>query len=162
MNIKKAIKYSFVLISVLVIALSSINTIVLMQMEENSVSSYNIEELVYVEENMNSLLKDAIIANELNDLDNIKREFFKYEKDFENLHKSFILNDEDDLLDMFIPDIHNNKEIKDNLNLLVKNEKIIEIAFDKIINLQREKIKLINKFNEEYPLENIIRKRIFN
>ncbi len=162
MNIKKSIKYSFILIAVLSVLLGTINSIVLIQMKGNEISSNKIAKLVYLEENMNSLLKDLIITNKISSLEKISNNFLENKQEFDDLKKSFIMNEKVDFLDMFIPDVHKNSLIKRHLVSLFRNEKVIENTFNNILALQNVKIELINTFNKVYALENTLRKKIEN
>ena len=157
MNIKKLVKYSFLVISILIIFISTINSIALYQLKENSISKKNIVKLVSLQEDMNSLVKDLAMSSSIDMLNKIKDNFHDFEKQFEYLKKSFIYKDVDDFIDKFITDIHKNKIIDKNLQLLFTNEKEIEVKFDKIYNLQKEKIILLNNFNIQYPKEKNLR-----
>ncbi len=106
------------------------------------------------------MIKDLMLVNEQLSLDKIKDDFTKYEKEFETIKEYFIEKDEDDFLDTFIVDLHNHKSVLDSLNALFKNEKQIEVAFEKLYNLQKEKINLVISFNKEYPTEKKLRNKI--
>ncbi len=160
MNIKKLVKFSFLLISLLIIIITTINSVVLYQIKENNESKNNISKLVSFQEEMNSLSKDTMRTKNIKNLDSIKENFIKYEKEFEDIKHSFILNDQNDFIDNFIQDIHKDKIIFKNLELLFKNEIDIENAFDKMYGLQKEKIKLIDKFNVKSPIEKSLRNQL--
>ena len=160
MDIKKVIKYSFVSIALVIFVIWSINTLIIYQIKENNFIKQSIGELVSVQERMNELLKDISISEKLEILDAKKNEFVKYEKEFEKIEKIFNQKQKEDFVDYFIKDIQQDELIKTNLNLLFESEKQIELVFDKVYDLQEEKIALIKEFNETYPKENEVRKNI--
>jgi len=157
MNIKKVVKLSFIVIAVLVLLIFFANTIILYQIKEKDSSKNNISKLVSMQENMNALVKDILNTHSLDELQTIKNAFIFHEKEFENIKKTFFDNNEKDVVDLFIEDIHQHPIIETNLKLLYANEKEIEKSFDYIFEVQREKIKLIHLFNEHYPTESTIR-----
>lgn len=160
MNIKKVVKLAFIIIIVLILATFLLNAIILKKLEENNQSRKKISKLVLMQENMNILVKDATTADNKKELESIKLEFIKYEKMFEDLKNTLIVNDMDDFLDFFIKDIHKSQKILDHLELLSESEEEIEESFDKIYNLQLEQIELKYLFLENYPKENILRRTL--
>ncbi len=160
MNIKKLVKFSFVVISLVILLIASINTIVIYQIKENNSTKQSIGELVSMQEKMNELLKDITISKTIKELDLKKEEFIKFEKEFERIEKSFSQKEKDDFVDNFISDIQQDNLIKTNLKLLFESEKQIEMVFDKVYDLQESKISLLEEFDRVYPLENEIRKSI--
>ncbi len=118
MNIKKIVKLSFVVIATLVFLIFFANSIILYQIQENDLSKNHISQLVSMQENMNSLVKDILNANTKEELQTIKEEFSYYEKEFEKTKKFFAQNDENDFVDTFISDMHKNPIISQNLDLL--------------------------------------------
>ena len=166
MNIKKLVKFSFLLISLSIIIITAINSIVLYQIKENNQSKINISKLVSFQEEMNSLIKDSIRTKTIEKLDQIKVDFINYEKKFEFMKELFISDSKNDFIDNFVEDIDKNILISKSLELLFKNEKDIETAFDNMYKLQKQKIELLNNFNKKTPIEKMLRveleKDIFN
>ncbi len=162
MNIKQLVKFSFLLISFLVVIIAATNSVILYQIKENNQSRTNISKLVSYQETMNNILIDATQSTNIKSLNLLKTNFSKYEKDFEDIKFKFIINDKNDFMDNFIKDIHKVKIISQNLNTLFNNEKDIEIAFDNIYNLQKEKILLYNHFKKDYPIEKKFRGELEN
>lgn len=160
MDIKKVIKYSFISIASVVFIILAINTLVIYQIKENNFIKQTISELVSMQEGMNELLKDISAAEKLEILDAKKDEFLRFEKEFEKIEKIFKEKQKDDFADYFIKDIQQDETIKTNLNLLFESEKHIELVFDKVYDLQEEKIALIKEFEDTYPSENEVRKNI--
>ena len=160
MNIKRVIKYSFISIAAVVFIIWTINTTVIYQIKENNFIKQSISELVSMQEKMNELLKDISVTEKLETLDSKKDEFIRYEKKFEELEKIFTQKQKNDFIDYLIRDIQQDEIIKTNLNSLFESEKQIEIVFDKVYDLQEEKIALIKEFEDTYPKENEIRKSI--
>jgi HD-GYP domain-containing protein (c-di-GMP phosphodiesterase class II) len=162
MDIKKIIKISFISILIIITVIGIINTIVIYQIKENNLTKQAINSLVFMQEEMNELLKDTINLDSIDKLDKAKENFVKYEVEFERLKDNFRELDKNDLIDFLINDIHDDKIIANKLNLLFKSEQEIEKAFDSIYLLQENKIDLIRQFNNDYPLENELRKKLDN
>ncbi|MFA6685631.1 MAG: hypothetical protein WCS26_10305, partial [Arcobacteraceae bacterium] len=157
MNIKKSVKYSFILIALLVLLIFSAVKVVLYKVKEDNQINKYISELILMQENMNLSVKDVINTSNIDELNNLKKAFNNFEYQFESLKNSF-LSEKDDFIDIFIKDIHKKKSIQKNLSVIYGNESKIEEAFDKIFILQSEKIRLNNLFGVNYPLENSTRK----
>jgi len=157
MNIKKSVKYSFILIALLVLLIFSAVKVVLYKVKEDNQINKYISELILMQENMNLSVKDVINTSNIDELNNLKKAFNNFEYQFESLKNSF-LSEKDDFIDIFIKDIHKKKSIQKNLSVIYGNESKIEEAFDKIFILQSEKIRLNNLFEVNYPLENSTRK----
>lgn len=132
MNIKKIIKYSIVLILLIMFLIGIINTVVIYQIKENNITKQQINNLVSMQEKMNESLKDAINLDSLTKLDKLKEDFVKYELEFEKIEDSFKQRSKKDFIDIFIQDIHENKLISKNLIFLFESEKEIEKVFDEI------------------------------
>ncbi len=162
MSIKKLVKYSFVLISLLVFFIFGINKIMLYQMQENDTSRKNISALVIMQENMNSLIESVIYVNSREELFKIKQSFVSYENEFESIKKKIYGKDKTDFIDFLIDDIDKHKHIFTKLEHLSQNEKSIEQAFDTIYLLQIQQVEYTELFNNLYPQENVLRNAIEN
>ena len=162
MNIKKIVKFSFFAIAVFVILIGSISSIVLHQVSDINKSKKYISQLILLQEDMNSLIKDLMITKDDQSLNKIKNEFITHEEEFEKIKDIFLLTRNDSFLDMFIVYLHKDKDILLHLNQLFKNEVQIENAFAKLYVLQKEKIKFIYLFNGGYSIEKDARKVIEN
>ena len=158
MNIKKIIKISFVVIAFFVLIIGSISALVMYQIKENTASKKHISKLVLLQEDMNSKIKDLMLATTQERLDIIKQEFLLQEHEFETTRDIFITNNEDDFIDNFIVDIHQHDNISSDLKILFQNEKEIEKEFDKLYDLHKDKITLELLFQEIYTIENKMRK----
>ena len=141
MDIKRVVKYSFISMALIIFIITAINTIVIYQIKENNSTKQSINDLVSMQEKMNELLKDTTTVKSIEELEQKKKDFIKYELEFEEIEKRFILKDENDLVDFFISDIHENEIISTKLKLLFESEKQIEDVFDEIYKLQENKIK---------------------
>ena len=93
MNIKKIIKISFVVIAFFVLIIGSISALVMYQIKENTASKKHISKLVLLQEDMNSKIKDLMLASTQEQLDTIKKEFITHELDFETIKEMLIIND---------------------------------------------------------------------
>ena len=160
MNIKNKVKYSFILITLLVLVIFCANTIVLYQINENEISNNKINKLVSLQENMANLIKDILVTSKQNELLEKENSFISYEKKFEEIRNLLTNDSKKDFIDYLLNDLHQNKEVLNDILTLGKNEKKIEEAFEKIFLIQYEKIKLIKLFDEKYPLENKLRNKI--
>lgn len=160
MNIKTRVKYSFIIILIIIAFVGLINSILLFQINENNQVKKDIDQLVYVQENMHQLLKDISTITKEEQLKNIKNRFLEFEKTFEIIEQKYINSEKKDLIDFFIQDMQDNVLIHKSLNTFFSNEIIIENNFFKTYDLQNKYLKLQKEFNTIYPKENQIRKEI--
>ncbi len=160
MHIKNKVKYSFLLITILILMIFIANSVILYQINENEESKKNITKLILLQENMTSLTKDIIISQNEDRLKQIETRFTNYEKEFETLHYMLINDTQKDFIDYVLKDMHQEKSVLNQLNILATNEKQIETSFETLFELQREKIKLNDEFIEAYPLENRLRNNL--
>ncbi|MFA7086545.1 MAG: HD domain-containing phosphohydrolase [Aliarcobacter sp.] len=158
MNIKKIVKYSFMIMATIIFIITAINTVVIYQIKENNQTKQAISDLVFMQDKMNELLKDTTNVKSIEELKQKKEDFLKFELEFEDIEKLFTIKDENDFVDFFISDIHKDKIISTKLELLFENEKQIEAVFTEIYKLQEIKIQFKKDFDIVYPLENQIRK----
>ena len=68
MGIKKVIKISFILILFIIAVIGIINTIIIYQIKENNLTKQSINNLVFMQERMNELLKDTITMDSIDAL----------------------------------------------------------------------------------------------
>ncbi|WNL33168.1 HD domain-containing protein [Arcobacter cryaerophilus gv. pseudocryaerophilus] len=160
MNIKKIVKYSFIIMATIIFIITAINTLVIYQIKENNQTKQAISDLVFMQDKMNELLKDTTNVESIEELKEKKEDFLKFELEFEDIEKLFTIKDENDFVDFFISDIHKDKIISTKLDLLFENEKQIEDVFTEIYKLQEIKIQFKKDFDIVYPLENQIRKEL--
>ena len=160
MNIKKIVKYSFIIMATIIFIITAINTLVIYQIKENNQTKQAISDLVFMQDKMNELLKDTTNVESIEELKQKKEDFLKFELEFEDIEKLFTIKDENDFVDFFISDIHKDKIISTKLELLFENEKQIEDVFTEIYKLQEIKIQFKKDFDIVYPLENQIRKEL--
>ena len=160
MNIKKIVKYSFIIMATIIFIITAINTLVIYQIKENNQTKQAISDLVFMQDKMNELLKDTTNVESIEELKQKKEDFLKFELEFEDIEKLFTIKDENDFVDFFISDIHKDKIISTKLDLLFENEKQIEDVFTEIYKLQEIKIQFKKDFDIVYPLENQIENQI--
>ena len=146
MNIKKTIKYSFIIIIILIISISILNNNTLNNIHINNLNKNHISSLVRIQDIMNDITSSTILVKNIDELEKSKLSFEKEEKEFELLREDFLNNS------------INENIFDENLEIVYKNEKIIEDSFNTIYEIQKKKIKLQNFFLEKYPLENKLRK----
>ena len=160
MNIKKIVKYSFIIMATIIFIITAINTLVIYQIKENNQTKQAISDLVFMEDKMNELLKDTTNVESIEELKQKKEDFLKFELEFEDIEKLFTIKDENDFVDFFISDIHKDKIISTKLDLLFENEKEIEDEFYIIYDLENKKLDLKEEFDKNYLIENQIRKEL--
>jgi response regulator RpfG family c-di-GMP phosphodiesterase len=160
MNIKKLVKYSFLIIAILVFFIFGINRIILSQFKENDIIKDHITTLLSTQENMNKLVKNIDRAISIEELEKIKKNFIAQEKSFENTKDQLFLKNSNDMLDFFLIEINEEEVIKSNISKLIENEHLIEEYFDALFDIQSQKIKNQFEFEKFYPEENTIRKSI--
>ena len=160
MNIKKIVKYSFIIMATIIFIITAINTLVIYQIKENNQTKQAISDLVFMQDKMNELLKDTTNVESIEELKQKKEDFLKFELEFEDIEKLFTIKDENNFVDFFISDIHKDKIISTKLDLLFENEKQIEDVFTEIYKLQEIEIQFKKDFDIVYPLENQIENQI--
>ena len=157
MKIKKAVKISFAFIVILVVGIFFINSLILYQVKENNQTKKNIDQLVRMQDGMNTLVKELLTTTKKQQLQDIANDFIKYEKRFEEELDKFLQIQNKDFVDYLIKDIHEYKKIKNNLNLISKSEKDIETLFENIFYIKSKKIDTNEKFNLIYKKEDSYR-----
>lgn len=160
MNIKKAVKLSFIAITLLIILISAINLTALYKIRENEQSQKQIFKLVTMQESMNALLQDITEAKTLETLEIIEKNFIVYENKFEKIKKDLIIDDKDDLLDKLITDVHQTQDIRSWIEQLFSHEKKIEDIFEDLYYLEEERLDFVERFEKEYPKEKLLRGKI--
>ena len=160
MNIKKIVKYSFIIMATIIFIITAINTLVIYQIKENNQTKQAISDLVFMQDKMNELLKDTTNVESIEELKQKKEDFLKFELEFEDIEKLFTIKDENNFVDFFISDIHKDKIISTKLDLLFENEKQIEDVFTEIYKLQEIEIQFKKDFDIVFPLENQIENQI--
>ncbi len=158
MNIKKLVRYSFVVIALLVFFIFGINKIILYQFKENDIIKEHITTLLSTQENMNKLIKNLDRTLTVEELEKMKQDFFTYEKKFENRKEQLFSKKNTDILDLFLLEMNEQEFVKSNILKLIENEHQIEIYFDTLFDIQSKKIEYQLLFDELYPEENNIRK----
>ncbi len=160
MDIKKLVKLSFIVISIFIMIIASVNYIMLLNLKNNNASKVQISKLVYMQENMNALLKDVKNSENLKQLDLTKRSFLAFELEFENIKDQLEARNINKSFNMFTENLYKDEKIYKNIKLLFSNEKEIEKAFDAIYDLKKEDILLSSNINKFYTNESSLRKEI--
>jgi HD-GYP domain-containing protein (c-di-GMP phosphodiesterase class II) len=160
MGIKSYVKFSFIVIAIIISIIGVVNFALLYQINENNSTKKDIDTLIYMQENMHELLKELSTIKDTKLLQSYQKEFNRFEHTFEEIEDRHKKMEQNDLFDIFITDINSDNEVKKRLNLLFSYEIKVEKAFEKIYKLQTEQIILQNKFNTIYPKESNLRKSI--
>ena len=160
MNIRKKITLSFIIVVILIIFIAYFNGIISNQIREYYKSQEKIKTLVSIQKNMNKLALESRYVKKLKDLNNFKNEFLHEEDKFEDIKKYFLNHKNDEFVDLFIKELQEYKSINVDLRQLYKNEKSIEINFDKLYDLELGKLSLTKLFNKYYKDEKKIRNKI--
>ncbi len=160
MNIRKKVIFSFAVLVVFIISISSLSLLTTYHMKENSSFAKQVSRLINIQEDMNELINITTIENSLEKLKKLKEKFLSYENDFESLREEINLKNEKDFMDYILPNIRQNKEIINSLNNLYENEHSIELIFDDIYKFQDKHIYHNDLFVDIYPKENTTRKSL--
>lgn len=160
MNIKKIVRLSFLIISILISCIFFMNKVILFQFKENNMIKEDISTLLSTQENMNKLIQAINDANSIKELEKLKNSFFTYEKIFEDTKKELFSKKSQDILDFFLIEINEQLKIKSYISILISNEHQIETYFDAIFKIQSEKIKNKKLFSKLYPKENNVRNKV--
>ncbi|WP_428023338.1 adenylate/guanylate cyclase domain-containing protein [Arcobacter sp.] len=158
MNIRKKVIFSFIVLVVFIISISSLSLLTTYHMKENSSFAKQVSRLINIQEDMNELINFSILENSLEKLKKIKEKFNTYENDFESLREDINQKNQKDFIDYILPNIRQNKDILVSLNNLFRNEHSIELIFDEIYKYQDKHIYHDELFNDLYPKENDKRK----
>ncbi len=158
MQIRSFVKTAFAAIIVLLVVMVAINGVMLYKIDEYSISKDRIAKLVNWQEDMNLVVQKTLKARENTELDRLQRRFSGYERAFEDLKNSFIVQDSDDLLDWIITDLHRFPPVRQSLEKLFSHEQIIETYYGRLILLQKEKNTLAREIERIYPEEKALRK----
>ena len=160
MSIKKIIKLNLFIVSSFLIIIFIANYYASKKTEIINKYRQDITALVFLQENMNNLIFDTIIAKRVNALNILKKHFDEKTKIFEQISALVKEDKSGDFFQVFYSNIILNKTIKRDLSLLFENKKEIEQTFLVLIQLQEQKINLTKNFDTTYPLEKKIRKQI--
>ncbi len=156
MNIKRVVKFSFILVSVLILILTLTNFIALYQIKQNNALRKNIVQIVSMQDSMSSLLEQLFNTKSLKELEKFEKSFIKYEKSFEKLRDKIKLSGKNFYM-QFIKDLRQEGEISKNLKLLYKNEKKIEKMFETAYVIQKSRINYKDKLQVLLPREKELR-----
>ena len=154
MNIRKKVIYSFIVLILFILSISSLSLITTYHMKENSSFAKEVSKLIIIQEDMNELINLATVENSSNNLNEIKKNFNAYEKNFEHLKSEILKKNEKDFVDSILTNIRQDKYITNYLNKLFVNEHTIELIFDEVYNFQKKHIFNNNLFKNIYPKEN--------
>ncbi|WP_375725181.1 HAMP domain-containing protein [Arcobacter sp. KX21116] len=162
MNIRKKVIYSFAVLILFILSISSLSLITTYHMKENSSFAKEISKLIIIQEDMNELINLATVENSTDNLNEIKKNFNSYEKDFEYLKSEILKKNEKDFIDNILSNIRQNSYITKYLNKLFENEHAIELIFDEVYSFQKKHIYNDNLFKNIYPKENDTRNSLQN
>jgi len=159
MSIQKIIRFNLILVAFLLLLIFISNYIALKKIEENNNNRYDISRIVFLQDVMSSLIFDALIVKNINELDLIKLKFEREQNKFEIIN--LLLNQRDNTLNfLFEKNIFNHKLIKEDFDTLLINKNIIIKHFDKMQKLQKRKLSFSENFAKKYVLEKNLRENI--
>jgi len=159
MSIQKIIRFNLILVAFLLLLIFISNYIALKKIEENNNNRYDISRIVFLQDVMSSLIFDALIVKNINELDLIKLKFEREQNKFEIIN--LLLNQRDNTLNfLFEKNIFNHKLIKEDFDTLLINKNIIIKNFDKMQKLQKRKLSFSENFAKKYVLEKNLRENI--
>ena len=160
MNIRTKVKLSFIAIIVMLLFLGFISAIITYQLKENSNFRESIAAILLMQEGMNDIIRESTQSTEIAKLEELHTKFIVFEKNFESLRETLSSYQNSFLMNAVILNIREDKTIQNYLNELYANEHRIEVMYDEIFQLAREKLDYITVFNALYPEENRIRLEI--
>ena len=160
MNIRTKVKLSFVIIIAMLLFLGCISAIITYQIKENNTFRENIYTILLMQEGMNDIILESTKIEDALKLEQLHTEFVTYEKNFEDLRDILSKHSHISIFDRFIVTIGEDKVIQNYLNELYANEHRIELMYDALFNLEREKLDYVTIFNALYPEENRARLEI--
>ncbi len=160
MNIRKKVIYSFIILILFIISISSLSLITTYHMKENASFAKQVSELINIQEDMNELINLATLESSLENLDKIKENFNSFEKKFELLKDQILKKTKKDFVDNIIHNIRQNDEVKNHLTKLFENEHTIELIFDKVYNFQKKHVFHQDIFKKLYPKEDEARNKL--
>lgn len=160
MNIRLKVKLSFVVIIVLLFFLGFISLIITYQVKENSTFRENLSSILVMQEGMNDIILESTQVTDVTKLEQLHTEFLMYEKNFEALRAMLSLHSPFALLNALIVTIGEDKMIQTYLKELYANEHHLELMFDDLFRLEREKLEYMSSFNALYPEEKRLRLEI--
>jgi len=160
MNIRTKVKMSFVFIVLLLLFLGLISGVITYQIKENSTFVTNISSILSMQEGMNDILTQSTQSNDLKKLEKFKAEFGEYENNFEKLKEKMSQGNNTQWVNFFINNLGQDKKIQKHLRELYLNEHTIELLYDEIFELERQKLEVLNVFNTLYPQEKSARVEI--
>jgi len=158
MSIKKTIKLNIFVVCFLLISILLAKYYVLQKIETNYEHKNSVSKLIFLQDNMNSLIFDVTTTFSQVSLDRMRNKFDKLKNQFDeiknnlNLHLSethYISHD-----DTF------NTIIKDDFQKLLTHKKDGVSSFDVLYSLQKNKILISKILKQNFPIEKRLRKSI--
>lgn len=160
MNIRTKVKLSFSIIIAMLLFLGFISAIITYQIKENSNFRESIAAILLMQEGMNDIIRESTQSTEIAKLEQLHTKFGAFEKNFEVMRETLSSHKNSLLASVVMLNIREDKTIHNYLNDLYTNEHRIELMYDDIFKLAREKLDYITIFNALYPEENRARLEI--
>lgn len=160
MNIRTKVKLSFVVIIAMLLFLGFISAIITYQIKENSNFRESIASILLMQEGMNDIIRESTQSTEIPKLEQLHTQFVAFEKNFEALRTTHSTPKQSFFANTVMLNIREDQVIQNYLNELYDNEHRIELMYDEIFKLTREKLDYITIFNTLYPEENRARMEI--
>ncbi len=161
MSIKKTIKLNIYVVCFFLICILLANYYVIKKIESSNEHKNSISELIFFQDDMNSLISDVILAKSQLQLDRTKNKFISSQESFENIKNNLIQHLVEDEHHISHENLKNNMMAEDFDKLLShKNDGIV--SFDILYELQKNRINFIETLNEQSTLEKKLRTLIQN
>ena len=160
MNIRLKVKLSFSVIVVMLLFLGGISAIITYQIKENNTFRENISAILLMQEGMNDIILENTKISDALKLETLHTEFMEYERNFETFRATLSTQAHPSLFNVVIVSIGEDKAIRNYLNALYENEHCLELMYDALFSLEREKLDYVTVFNALYPEENRTRVEI--
>ncbi|NQY92584.1 MAG: hypothetical protein HRT43_00330, partial [Campylobacteraceae bacterium] len=154
MSIKNIIKINSLLLFLIIFSIFIINFVWIDKIQKTNHHSHQVTTIVLLKDNMIALIIDSFIASSLVELDSIKRKYLNYESRF------YVLKNELSSALKNRNDIFEDDNIQKDYIQLINNANFILGSFEKVYNIQQDKLNYAALFKEKYPDEKKIRKEI--
>ena len=145
MNIRTKVKLSFSIIIAMLLFLGFISAIITYQIKENSNFRESIAAILLMQEGMNDIIRESTQSTEITKLEQLHTKFVAFEKNFEVMRETLSSHKNSLLASVVMLNIREDKTIQNYLNELYTNEHRIELMYDEIFKLAREKLDYITQ-----------------
>ena len=152
MSIKKTIKFNIYAVCFFLICILFANYYVLKKIESNNERKNSISELIFFQDDMNTLILDVLSSQSQLQLDRIKNKFKSSQMSFEKIKNNLTQHLEKDEYHVFDENLFIDM-ITEDFNKLLSHKSDGIVSFDTLYELQENRINFIKTLTEQSPLE---------